>query len=380
MTLSDRSKFVLSAGALLLLSALTYSGHAVEDKVILRGKPEPKLGRVKSADMAGIEVALKGAGEGATETLKPEQVESIEWDVNDRDFKEAMSSYRGGNFRSAADHFRDLINNKESMDAFRGEAKPYLSYVFADSLYKSGNLKEAVPAFEKLLTDFSSSMYVPMSIANIVDAAIRTSDFAKVPPLLDKLRGQGAESKAMAEYYNGQLLLAQGKLPEAEKKFNDSANATSVNDTKAMAIMGVADCAVRANNMEKAGTEAKRALALFSSPPPNIAGMAHLINGNVYKAQAASASGQKQMELLTDAVLEYMRNDVQYTTCSAAVQGESMLNAADCLETLAKVFAESHGADRGRAVTLYSKITADPRFRGSRFAAKANECLDRLKQ
>jgi tetratricopeptide (TPR) repeat protein len=378
MTLFDRSKLHIAAGAIAILFCAMQSGQALEDKIILRGKPEPKLGKVKSADLTNIEMELKG-GNGASESFKPEQIESIEWDVGSRDFKEGVAAYKSGNFRSSASRFAEIISNKEEMDSFRTEAKPYLYFVCADSLYKAGNLKEAVPAFEKFVTDFPNSMYVSLSIANTVDAAIRTQEFGKVPALLEKLRGQGSEQKAMSDYYGGQMLQAQGKIPEAEKKYNDAANASSVNETKAIAIMGLADCAIKANNMTKAGDEAKRALALFSAPPPNVAGLAHLINGNVYKAQAASATGQKQMELLTDAILEYMRNDVQYQV-APAVQGESMLNAAECLEILAKTFAESHGGDVGRAMTLYGKLASDSRYRGSRFQAKANECLDRLKK
>src|SRR5206468_512593 len=114
------------------------------------------------------------------------------------------------------------------------------------------------------------------------------------------------------------------------------------------------------------------------SASPKVAGFAHLIAGNACMQEADALTGQKKIEKLTDAVLEFLRNEVQYAG-DPRTQPESMFKAGQCLEQMAKIAPESHGGDRNRAVTLYNKLINDSRFRGSPYSSEANKSLQALK-
>src|SRR5213079_788571 len=138
--------------------------------------------------------------------------------------------------------------------------------------------------------------------------------------------------------------------------YASAVDASNVPETKAVALMGQAKCALAAKDLPHAREFALKAVEKSSSP--SVAGFAHLIAGNVCMVEAEPLSGQKKLDKLMDGLLEYMRIEIQYGG-DPRTEPESIYKAAQCLEQLFKAFPDTHGADRNRAVTLYTKLASD---------------------
>ncbi len=361
-------------GSVLFVCAVANALQA-EDKVTLVRNNEVLMGRVKKEDAEQIEMEVREkTGQTGVRKLSPSDITDIEWDINDAEWREGYRHFKRGSYGKAAQSFNSIIGDKESLDKIRPEAKPYLFFMYAESLYRSGNAKEAVPAFEKCINEFTSSFYSSYAVGSLVDAAIQNNDFTKVPPLLSKLRALSGEPKAMADYYEGKMWKAQKKSKDARNKFLAAERGSSVPATKGMALMGQASCALEEGNLVEARDLAQKALA--SGNIPSVAGAAHLIIGNAMVAEADSAKlmGEALEFKLLDALLEFMRVHMQYAG-DRNTEPEAMLRAGDCLQRLAKAFPKTRGADRHRAIAMYSRLKEDPRYRGTSWSEAAGEAM-----
>jgi TolA-binding protein len=362
--------------AMLWLAAV--SVQAIEDHVTKVKNNEQVSGRVKKADLTGVEIEIKDpkTQQLATVTLASAEIQDIDWDVNDQDFRQGMAAYDGGGFVLAAQRFQGIVNDPESLQAIRGEVRPALYFYLAESLYRSGKPNDAVPMFEKLMTDFKTSYYVPLAVGSVVDAAIQTNNLAKVPPLLAQLRALGGEQKPLADYYEGQMLLAQGKVKDADTRFAGAVSSSNVPSTKGMALMGQAKCAIAEKNLTKGRDLAQKALA--AGPPPNVAGAAHLIIGDALLAEveAQKPAGDVLQNKLMDALLSYMRVLEQYRGV-VDTEAQAMLHAGDCLQRLSRL--PNRGADKHRAVYMYTQLMSEGRYRTTRYAAEAAEAMKTVK-
>jgi hypothetical protein len=363
---------------LAVLSLFAVVASATEDHVTKFKNKEVVVGRVKKADLNGIDIEIIDPRTKAVANVavQASEVADIDWDVSDQDFRGGMSAFDGGAYGQAAQRFHGTYNEPDSIG--RAEVKPALFYYYAESLYRSGKPGEAVPVFEKLVNEFKTSYYVPMAMGSLVDAAIQTKDFAKVPPLLNTLRALGGEQKALADYYEGQMMLAQGKVKEAEGRFASAASGSNAPSAKGMALMGQAKCAIAANDVTKARDLAKR--ALDAGPPANVAGAAHLVIGDALLAEvdAQKPTGEALEKKLMDALLEYMRVLEQYRGFADS-EAQAMLRGGDCLVRLFKSNPNARGADRHRAVYLYTKLTSDAKYRNTRWAVEAAENMKNLR-
>lgn len=364
----------LAGTTLLVAGAL----RAENDRVTKAARGEVIEGTVKKADLGGVEIEVKDkrTNMSATVALGAAEISDIEWDVGMPEWRAGMSAFDSASYTQAAQHFQGILTEPEDLQKVRGAAKPALYYYAAESLYRSGKLADAMPVFEKLMNEYKTSYYVPRAVGSIVDAAIQTKEFAKVPPLLSQLRQLGGEQKPLADYYEGQMWMAQGKITEAQKLFLAAAGSSNVPATKGMALMGQAQCAIAANSHAKGRDLALRALA--AGPPPSVAGAAHLTIGDALLAEvdAQKPVGQELQNKLMDALLEYMRVIEQYRG-DPRTEPQAMLRAGDCLVRLGTL--PNRGADRFRALYMYNKLTNDPRYRASRWAAQAAEAVKNLR-
>ena len=64
---------------------------------------------------------------------------------------------------------------------------------------------------------------------------------------------------------------------------------------------------------------------------------------------------------------------------NARTEPGAFLRAGECFQRLSKLASRAGADDRERAITLYNKLVADARYRGTPFGAKAKEHLDELK-
>ena len=373
--LSSGSRFIRGSMALVLgCAALSASLRAADDRVTLFKNNEVRIGRVKSATMEGIQLEMLDpkTRQPLNMVLQLAEVSAIEWDAGDPEFRTGYSNFEGKNYPDAARSFMSILSDKEEYDKMRGEVKPALLYFCAESLYRGGKPAEAVPIFEKLMNEFKNSFYVPLAVGSLVDASILAKDFAKVPPLLAQLRTLGTEQKALADYYEGQLLFAQGKTKPADEKFGQAAAGAASATTKGMSLMGQAKCAIADNNLTKARDLAQRALA--AGAPAAVAGAAHLVIGDAIVAEidAQKVTGDAMQTKLMDALLEYMRVQEQYRG-DVDSEAQAILHSGDCLMKLSKF--KDRGADVHRAVYMYTKLISDSRYRNTRWAPMAAEAM-----
>jgi len=365
--------------AVLVLLGAAVTARAVEDRVIKYKNKEVVTCTVTKADLGGVDIEQRDkTGAVAKVSLGAADVAEIEWDVNDPEWRAGMSAFDSTQFGVAAQRFQGILNDPEELAKIRAAAKPALYYFCAESLFRAGKLDDAVPMFEKLMNEFKTSYYIPRAVGSLVDAAIQTSKLEKVPPLLAQIREKGGEQKALADYYEGQMLMAKGDAAAADRMFTAAAGSTSVPATKGMALMGSAQCAIKANNLTRARDLAKS--ALLAEPPASVAGAAHLTIGDalVAEADAQKLSGEALQSKLLDAVLEYMRVVEQYKG-DKRTEPEAMLKAGDCLQRLYKSNPTARSADRHRALTMYNRLTNDSRYRTSRWAAQATEAIKNLR-
>ncbi len=347
---------------------------AGDDRVTMVKGNEVRVGRVSAANIDGIQLEMKDPKTQVPQkmTLLPGEIVGIEWDTGDPEFRSGYNNYVGSNFGEAARSFASIISDPDELTKMRGEVKPALYFFCAESLYRGGKPTEAVPLFEKLMKEYQTSYYVPMAVASLVDAAILTKDYAKVPALLDQLRKLGGEQKALADYYEGQMLFAQGKIKPADEKYGSAVAGGGSATTKGMALMGQARCAIAENNLSKARDLAQRALA--AGAPPTVAGAAHLVIGEaiVADAEAQKLSGDALVTKLMDAMVEYMRVIEQYRG-DVDSEAQAILHAGDSLMKLSKF--KGHEADLHRANYMYTKLTGDSRYRNTRWAPMAAEAM-----
>lgn len=352
---------------------------AESDKVTLVRNKEVKSGRITKDDKDGLEIELSDArgGSGARQTFMTADIADVDWDLSAEGFHEAITAFRRGAYASAAETLQGIVDQKEALDSVRPVARPYVFFMLAESKYRGGKLPEAMAAYQKLIATFPSSRYVPLAITNMADAVIQSKMFDKLPPLLATLREGGNDQKQLADYYEGESLMAQNKPGDAAKKYGNAAQG-GVPRVRAMALVGQARCLMASNDAGRARDAAQTALTL--SPPEGIAASAHSILGDAIVADADSKklSGTPLQDALLDAVLEYMRVQNQYPT-DARTEGYAIFKAAECFKRLGKLPGRTAGEDQGRAVALLGRLASERRFANTEFPSKAMKQLDEMK-
>ena len=364
--------------------------RAADDKVTLvkidktTGNPEVVAGRIRkeSTEVISVEIRDPRTSAAIIRDFRPAEVASIEWGLDDSSYaaewRSGMRSFDSGKYDKAAQDFKTIIDDKDAMDKFRTEAKPYLFYLHAESLFRAQKTAEAITALDEFIKNCRTSTYASLAMGSLVDACIQTGKFDQAQSLLNDMNRLGGEQAALAKYYNGKLLRAKKQPAEAAKKFAEAAVASSVPSTHGMALMGEAACAVDQNNPALAREKAQQALA--SNPPSSVAAAAHLVIGDALlsEIEAQKPVGDALKNKLVDAVLEYMRIVAQYPG-DRNTEPKAYYKAGETLLTLAKKFPQERGFDAQRAVVLFSKLRDEPRFQGTEWVAKATQALSRIR-
>jgi len=362
-------------GAALLAGAAAGPLRGIEDRITKYKNSEVIPGEVKKAELTNVDVVVRDAKTQAVAnvSLPAAEIADIQWDVADPEWRAAIGAFEGAKYVQAAQGFLGIVNDAEALEKIRGAVKPALYYYCAESLYRAGKGTEAVPWFEKLMGDFKTSYYVPRAVGSLVDALIQMKDFDKAAARLKPLRELGGEQKPLADYFEGQILLAQGKPQDAEKLFGAAAAGTSVAATKGMALMGQAQCAIATNSLARGRELAQR--ALLAGPPASVAGAAHLIIGEALMSEIETEKPADLQGKLMDALLEFMRVLEQYRG-DPRTEPQAMLKAGDCLSRLSKL--PNRSGDRYRAQQMYQRLTNDSRYRNTRWGAQAAEAIKKL--
>lgn len=362
-------------GAALALGVAAGPLRGTEDRVTKVKNNEVIVGEVTRAELTNVDLRIKDPKTQAVArvSLAAAEIADIEWDVPILEWRTAMSDYESAQYAKAAQGFQGILTDQGELDKVRAPAKAPLYYYCAESLYRSGKSSEAVPLFEKMLSEFKTSYYIPRAVGSLVDALIQTKEFDKAAALLKQLRDLGGEQKPLADYYEGQIKLAQGRPQDAEKLFALAAGGTNVPATKGMALMGQAQCAIASNNLAKGRELAQKALA--AGPPASVAGAAHLIIGEAILTEAETQRPADLQSKLMDALLEFERVLEQYRG-DPRTEPQAMLKAGDCLVRLSRL--PNRGGDRYRAQAMYNRLINDPRYRNTRWGLQAAEANKKL--
>ncbi len=348
---------------------------AEADRVTLANRAkEVLLGKITKDDRDGLEIELSVG----KRTLNSSEIADVDWDIGTEGFHEAVTAFRGGSYSHAIDNLQDIVDQKEHMDQVRAVARPYVQYLYAESKYRAGKASEAMAAYQKLIETYPKSRYVAFAITNMADSAIQAKAYDKLPPMLALLREGGPEQKQVADYFEGEALLAQNKTAEAQKKYA-SASTGGTPKARAMALVGQARCYIALNDAARAKETATAALAL--TPPEATAAIAHNIVGDAILADAESKKlgGTQLQDALLDAILEYMRAQTQYQVTDPRVEGYAVLKTAECFQRLSKLPSRAGNDDHGRATALFSRLTSERRFASTDFPNQAFKHLDEMK-
>ena len=119
MFLSWRGNSSMRTSVIAMLWLAGVSVQAVEDHVTKVKNNEVVNGRVKKADLTGVDIEIKDpkTQQLATVTLSAGDIQDIDWDVNDQDFRQGMAAFDGGGFVLAAQRFQGIVNDPESLQA-----------------------------------------------------------------------------------------------------------------------------------------------------------------------------------------------------------------------------------------------------------------------
>jgi len=362
-------------GAALALGVAAWPLRGVEDRITKVKNNEVIVGEVKKAELTNVDMQVRDPRTQAVAnvSLAAAEIADIEWDVPMLEWRTAMGDFESAQYTKASQEFQSIVSDPEAFEKIRAAAKPTLYYLCAESLYRAGKTSEAVPVFEKLLSEFKTSYYIPRAVGSLVDALIQMKEFDKAAALLKQLRELGGEQKPLADYYEGQIKLAQGRPQDADKLFVSAASGTNVAATKGMALMGQAQCAIASNSLAKGRELAQK--ALMAGPPASVAGAAHLIIGEATLTEVETERPPDLQSKLMDALLEFMRVIEQYRG-DPRTEPQALLKAGDCLARLSKL--PNRGADRYRAQQMYNKLINDPRYRNTRWGAQAAEAIKKL--
>lgn len=360
----------MACWALVVALALAVTQARAANDEVKKTKGEPIMGTIVSDTTEGLKVTV--AGGAGNMTILPSEIASVTWDIQSPEWLEGIRQMERGNFGAAAQAFNMITSDNDALAQFRLPAKPYLMFLVADCLYKAGQQANAVLAYEKFMAENKDSRYVPMALESLVDAAIQTKNFNRVPPLLEKLKAMGKEAKAKATYYGAMMDEAQGNTDAANAKYGESAASTEDPETRALGRLGQARCAIQKKEYAKAKQMAEQALK--DSASKAVAGTAYLRIGDVLFETAAVEKPESDFakEKYLDAILAYMRIKVLYPG-DPRTEPEALFKLGECFRLLAKF--PNRGADRDRAMSLYNEVIS--RYRNSRWAKEAIEAINK---
>ena len=351
--------------------------RAEADKVTLVRAREVVVGKITKDDRDGLEIEIRDRSGAAKRTFNSNEVAEIEWDVSEEGFHEGGAAFHNGSFERAADLFGGIANQPDAMNRVRAIARPYVLYMHAESLFRAGKAADAYTAYQKLIEGAKNSRYAPFALSNMADAAIQAKTFDKVPALLAQLREGGPEQKQLADYYEAEALLAQGKAKEAATKYMNAV-AGGPGRIRAMALVGQARAQAASGDSVKARELAQQALTL--NPPDLTAARAHVIIGDAALSDADSKklSGTQLQDALLDAILSYLRVQNQYPADSAT-EGYALLKIGECFKRLSKLPSRAASDDRERAMSAFGRIASERRFANSDLPNLASKHMEEMK-
>ncbi|MBA4031435.1 MAG: hypothetical protein C0478_11190 [Planctomyces sp.] len=320
------------------------------DIVIRKGGA--RVGGEAVATKAGITVKPQ-AGDEVSIPLA--DVQSVEWDSMPATFKIALSDLAAGRYDKAIESLSKLKsdgklpndNVKKEVGYALARAKGLLAQTNAAKVDDAVKELKAIQA-----SDPDFYQYFP-SVILLGDLLVNKGSFDEAAKVFESFDAVTDPSlKLQGRSYVGRVLLAQGKVPEAIKAFDEVIAASGTDEAlaprKLDAMVGKARAAVQKNQYAEALPLLDEVMANLTEASTGVGAETKLLQGNSLQAL------NKPME----AVLSYLYVDLNYPNESAA--------RAEALYHLTNLWRVVQHPDRG--LEARARLEAD--YPGSPWAKK----------
>lgn len=129
-----------------------------------------------------------------------------------RDQNRADESFREGDWRNAAARYEAAINNR----LIRANVKEYCRYQLGESCLRMGDFKKAIESFRSVAPKYRLA---PEAQIGILKASIMQGDFQTAAAAVGEMQKFPKDFVPVTNFWNGRLLMVQGKTDDARKLF-----------------------------------------------------------------------------------------------------------------------------------------------------------------
>ncbi len=292
-----------AAGAFALLFLALGRVHAQQDKVLMKDGKERSV-KILSEDYDGLWFSL----EGGSSAVPWKEVSSIQY-ANATKYYEALDAFGAGDLTTALPLLEALAADTKLRPVLRHGALYHLALAYQ----KTRDHDRALATFQELLKSFPKSRYLLPVGTNVLSIHLARGDVAAAERALDASlsgRSSGTDKTVQAGFdlLRGRILEEQQKLPEAERLFEQVANASEVApELIASAKLALARCAQRKGRTADAERRF-RELVVQVAPNDVLAGAWNGLGDIAFEEGTA----KRDPDRLRDALFSYLRGVVLY--------------------------------------------------------------------
>jgi tetratricopeptide (TPR) repeat protein len=253
-----RTQTRLAAAALLWACAGAVGG--AQDTVNLRdGSTKP--GQIQDWDFRGLKLSLTGGG--GTTTIKGDDIASVMYGAQPKEFKQAEEDFARGRDEDAVASYSTVIENKRNRSVFRQDAMMNQAVAYL----RQSKYDEAIKAFRDLLAEFPESRHIESVHARLIDVLAGTGKGADAVAFIESEEtrlGKVSQSGVLLErvkLLKARAYLASGDTKKAKSEATSLAAGTTAAASEAKVLL--ADIALAEKNLPEAQrlyTEAMKAV------------------------------------------------------------------------------------------------------------------------
>ncbi len=301
--MTGRKRMKRVVGVLALLFVALGRVHAQQDKVLMRDGKERSV-KILSEDYDGLWFSL----EGGSSAVPWKEVSSIQY-ANAAKYYEALDAFGAGDFTVALPLLEALAADTKLRPVLRHGALYHLALAYQ----KSRDHDRALATYEELLKSFPKTRYLLPVGTNLLSIHLARGDVAAAERALNaslsnRSAGMDRSVQAGFDLLRGRILEEQQKLPEAERLFEQVANASEADPALiASAKLGLGRCAQRKGRMPDAERR-YREIVVQVAPNDVLAGAWNGLGDIAFE----EGTGKRDPDRLREALFAYLRGVVLY--------------------------------------------------------------------
>lgn len=239
------SKILKFTVASVFVASFAASAFAQSDKIFIVGQEKAVAATIEDETLS--EVKYK---QGALSTQQPwEKVSRVEYGAGNSQFAKAEDNLRKGDFPAAQTILEAIKVEREIFN-------PRKLYMLGKCLEGQGKFKDAEAKFNELVSKYEKSLYTKLAIRSLVEAQIKTGNFAGAVSTADKGTqvAQSVKNNVLAVEFRlikGSVLEAQNKGAEAEAEYRGVAGASDAGRIAKLGECGIARIAAKTGDVDK---------------------------------------------------------------------------------------------------------------------------------